>query len=158
MRVITIGAGPSGINMIRTLRRQLSNFEHVVYEKNEKPGGTWYENKYPGCRCDVPSHSYQFSWRPHPGWSNFCSSATEIEKYLDDICEGEGMMDVIKTSHRVVSAVWAEGNGLWTITVRNLKSGAEFKDTANFLIDASGILKYVSAWRTTVRSCIQASC
>lgn len=49
VRIVTIGAGASGLNMIRTLRMKLGNYEHVVYEKNPKVGGTWYENRYPGC-------------------------------------------------------------------------------------------------------------
>lgn len=48
VRIVGIGAGASGINMVRTLRRNLTNYEHVIYEKNEKVGGTWFENTYPG--------------------------------------------------------------------------------------------------------------
>ncbi|KAI2618461.1 hypothetical protein GGR54DRAFT_156842 [Hypoxylon sp. NC1633] len=140
VRIVGIGAGASGINMIRTLRKTLVNYEHVIYEKNEKVGGTWFENRYPGCRCDVPSHNYQFSWRPNPEWSNFFSPAAEIEQYLTRICEEGHMMDTIKTRHQVVGAWWDEARGLWDLSVRNLETGKEFKDQANFLVDASGIL------------------
>ncbi|KAI3334759.1 hypothetical protein F4824DRAFT_178976 [Ustulina deusta] len=140
VRIVGIGAGASGLNMIRTLRRNLKNYEHVVYEKNSKIGGTWFENRYPGCRCDVPSHNYQFSWRPNPEWANFFSPAEEIEQYLDRICEEEHMMDAIKTRHRVVGAWWNESRGLWDLRVQNLETGEEFRDHANFIIDASGIL------------------
>ncbi|KAI2619355.1 FAD/NAD(P)-binding domain-containing protein [Hypomontagnella submonticulosa] len=140
VRIVGIGAGASGINMIRTLRRHLTNYEHVIYEKNEKVGGTWFENRYPGCRCDVPSHNYQFSWRLNPEWSNFFSPAQEIEQYLERICEDEHMTDVIKTQHKVVGAWWDESRGLWDLSVLNLRTGQEFRDQANFLIDASGIL------------------
>ncbi|KAI5861733.1 FAD/NAD(P)-binding domain-containing protein [Durotheca rogersii] len=142
VRIVGIGAGASGINMVRTLRRSLSSYEHVIYEKNEKVGGTWFENRYPGCRCDVPSHNYQFSWRPNPEWSNFFSSSAEIEQYLSRICEEEHMMDVIKTRHKVVGAWWDEDRGLWDVSVLNLDTGTEFRDQANFLIDASGILNH----------------
>ncbi|KAI0874121.1 hypothetical protein GGS24DRAFT_490247 [Hypoxylon argillaceum] len=140
VRIVGIGAGASGLNMIRTLRRNLKNYEHIVYEKNSKVGGTWFENRYPGCRCDVPSHNYQFSWRPNPEWSNFFSPAEEIEKYLDRICEEEHMADVIKTRHRVTGAWWNESRGLWDLSVQNLETGVEFRDHANFIVDASGIL------------------
>ncbi|KXJ95953.1 hypothetical protein Micbo1qcDRAFT_192830 [Microdochium bolleyi] len=140
VRIVGIGAGASGINMVRTLRRHLTDFEHVVYEKNSKAGGTWFENRYPGCRCDVPSHSYQFSWRPNPSWSNFCAPAAEIERYLDDIVESEQMADVVRTNHQVVRAEWHEQRGVWLLVVRDLASGVEFEDAANFLVDASGIL------------------
>ncbi|KAI1368655.1 hypothetical protein F5Y08DRAFT_335549 [Xylaria arbuscula] len=140
VRIVGIGAGASGLNMIRTLRKNLQNYEHVVYEKNIKVGGTWYENRYPGCKCDVPSHNYQFSWRPNPEWTNFFSPAQEIEQYLDRICEEEQMMDTIKTRHRVNGAWWDESRGLWDLSIQNLESGDEFRDHANFIIDASGIL------------------
>ncbi|KAI1412587.1 FAD/NAD(P)-binding domain-containing protein [Hypoxylon sp. FL1857] len=140
VRIVGIGAGASGINMIRTLRRNMTNYEHVIYEKNEKVGGTWFENRYPGCRCDIPSHNYQFSWRPNPEWSNFFSPAPEIEEYLSRICEEERMMDTIKTRHQVVGAWWDENRGLWDLSIRNLETGDEFRDQANFLVDASGIL------------------
>jgi len=142
IRVVGIGAGASGINMIRTLRLKLQNFEHVVYEKNVSVGGTWFENRYPGCRCDVPSHSYQFSWRPNRSWTNFFSPAEEIAAYLCQICEDEDMTSVIKTRHQVVSARWNEGKGLWRLRILNLDTGEEFGDYANFVVDASGILKY----------------
>jgi len=62
VRIITIGAGASGISMIYTLRTSLINYTHTVYEKNPQVGGTWYENRYPGCKCDIPAHNYQYSW------------------------------------------------------------------------------------------------
>ncbi|EON96822.1 putative phenylacetone monooxygenase protein [Phaeoacremonium minimum UCRPA7] len=140
IRIIGIGAGASGINMVRTLRLNLTDYEHVIYEKNEDVGGTWFENRYPGCRCDIPSHNYQFSWRANPEWSNFFSPAEEIEAYLCQICKDEKMMDVIKTSHKIVGARWNESKGIWEVKVVNLKTGEEFDDYANFLLDASGIL------------------
>ncbi|KAI1213995.1 FAD/NAD(P)-binding domain-containing protein [Annulohypoxylon truncatum] len=140
VRIVGIGAGASGINMIRTLRRNLTNYEHVIYEKNEKVGGTWFENRYPGCRCDVPSHNYQFSWRPNHEWSNFFAPAAEIEQYLTRIVEEEHMADTIKTRHKVVGAWWDEARGIWDLSVQNLETGEEFRDQANFVVDASGIL------------------
>lgn len=141
VRIVGIGAGASGINMIRTLRLNLSKYEVVVYEKNDDVGGTWHESRYPGCRCDVPSHSYQFSWRPNHEWSNFFSPAREIGGYLCRVCDEEGMRDSIKTRHRVVAATWNEGKGAWNLRVENLESGEVFDDYANFLLDGSGILK-----------------
>jgi cation diffusion facilitator CzcD-associated flavoprotein CzcO len=140
IRIVIIGAGASGLNMIRTLRLGLSNYELVVYEKNEDVGGTWFENRYPGCRCDVPSHNYQFSWRPNKEWSNFFAPAREIREYLCKMCDEEGMRNAIKTSHRVSSSRWNEHKGIWNITVRNEKTNEEFDDYATFLLDGTGIL------------------
>lgn len=141
VKVVGIGAGASGINMIRTLRKDLTDYDFTIYEKNDGVGGTWHENRYPGCRCDVPSHNYQFSWRPNPEWSNFHSPAEEIRQYLCRVCEEENMMSSIKLQHQVTGAWWDESRGLWDLNVRNLKTGEEFHDQADFILDGSGILK-----------------
>src|SRR5437763_7747457 len=101
IRIVSIGAGARGINMIRTLRKHLTEFEHVVYEKDEQVGGTWFENRYPGCRCDIPSHNYQFSWRPKRDWPSFFATAKEIQEYLCRVCDEEDMWRSIKTMHKV---------------------------------------------------------
>ncbi|KAK8090027.1 hypothetical protein PG997_004988 [Apiospora hydei] len=142
VRIVGIGAGPSGLNLIRTLRKQLTNYELVIYDKNHDVGGTWFENRYPGCRCDVPSHNYQFSWRPNPEWSNFFAPAEEIRQYLCRICDEENMRDSIKTQHRVSGAWWDEARGMWDLTILNVVTGQEFRDEANFIIDGSGILEW----------------
>lgn len=141
LRIVGVGAGASGINMIRTLRKHMDNYEHVVYEKNPDIGGTWFENRYPGCKCDIPAHNYQFSWRPNPEWSSFFAPAREIENYLCKLCEDEGMRSSIKTSHSVIHAEWKEDDGTWRLKVRNLKTQEVLDDYCHFLLDASGILK-----------------
>lgn len=141
LRLICIGAGVSGINLLRTLRLNLKDYEAVVYEKNDDVGGTWFENRYPGCKCDIPSHCYQYSWRKNKEWSNFFAPAGEIGEYLGRVCKEENLNESIKLSHQIVAATWDEASGLWHLRVRNLKTGEQFDDTANFLINASGILK-----------------
>lgn len=138
VRIITIGAGASGINMIHTLRTSLTNYTHTVYEKNPKVGGTWYENRYPGCKCDIPSHNYRFSWKPNPGWSSFFAPAEEIEQYLEEVCD-EDMRTEIKLEHEVIGARWSGKK--WNVRVKDLRSGVIFDDECDFLLDASGILK-----------------
>ncbi|KAH8590837.1 hypothetical protein B0O99DRAFT_654712 [Bisporella sp. PMI_857] len=140
VRIVTIGAGVSGINMIRTLNLNTSNFEHIVYEKNSEVGGTWFENRYPGCRCDIPSHNYQFSHTPNPGWSALYSESNEIQKYLQHVCDVHGLRGNIKLSHSVIHARWQERSGEWLLKVKNNATGVEFEDTCHFLLDASGIL------------------
>ncbi|KAK2772208.1 phenylacetone monooxygenase [Colletotrichum kahawae] len=127
VRIATIGAGMSGLNMIRTLRLHLTDFEHVVYEKNPEIGGTWFENRYPGCKCDVPSHNYQFSWRPNSEWSGFFSTATEIQAYLCRVCEEEGMREKFE-GHLIHSANWPSGfdhSGLKIAVIGNGSSGVQ---------------------------------
>lgn len=141
VKIVGIGAGASGINMIRTLRKSITDYEFTIYEKNDGVGGTWHENRYPGCRCDVPSHNYQFSWRPNPEWSNFHSPAEEIRQYLCRVCDEENMMGSIKLRHQVMGAWWDETRGVWDLNVKDLCSGNEFHDQAHFILDGSGILK-----------------
>jgi cation diffusion facilitator CzcD-associated flavoprotein CzcO len=141
IRIVTIGAGASGINMIKALRDSLTDYEHVVYEKNSEVGGTWYENRYPGCTCDIPSHNYQFSWKPNPSWSVFYAPAPEIEKYLCKVCEDENLWTDIKRLHIVEYARWNEVVGAWELKVRDLSKGELFDDYCHFLLDATGILK-----------------
>ncbi|KAL3463950.1 FAD/NAD(P)-binding domain-containing protein [Aspergillus heterothallicus] len=140
LRIISIGAGASGINMARTLRLHMMNYTHVVYEKNPAVGGTWFENRYPGCKCDIPAHNYQFSWFPNPGWRSFFADAGEIEEYLCRACESEKLAGGIKLEHRVVGAWWVENKGQWRVSVENLRSGKVFDDWCHFLLDGTGIL------------------
>ncbi|KAL2828391.1 FAD/NAD(P)-binding domain-containing protein [Aspergillus cavernicola] len=140
VRIITIGAGASGINMIRTLRKTLSNCENVVYEKIPDIGGTWYENRYPGCQCDIPSHNYQFSWAPNPRWSRFYSETSEIHGYFKDLVVREDLGDAIKLRHQVEHAEWDEDKGQWRVRVRDLNTDTVIKVVAHFLLDGSGIL------------------
>ena len=122
------------------MRRQLTNYEHTVYEKNPEVGGTWYENRYPGCKCDIPSHNYQFAWKPNPQWSEFFSSAKEIQEHLCGLCDEE-MRREIKTEHEVVEGLWNEESGTWKLRVKNLSAGTDFDDSCHFLLNAGGILK-----------------
>ena len=55
MRVVVIGAGFSGIYCGVRIPQRLRNVDLCIYEKNPDLGGTWYENRYPGCACDIPS-------------------------------------------------------------------------------------------------------
>lgn len=70
IRIIVIGAGASALNFAHEIDTSSLDTELVLYEKNPEIGGTWYENRYPGCGCDIPSVNYQFSWAPSPDWTS----------------------------------------------------------------------------------------
>ena len=63
-RAVIIGTGFAGLGMAIALQRQGVDF--VIVEKADDVGGTWRDNSYPGCACDVPSHLYSFSFEPKP--------------------------------------------------------------------------------------------
>ena len=57
IRMICVGAGAAGLQIAYKAERVLKDVELQIYEKNSDVGGTWLENRYPGCTCDIPSHS-----------------------------------------------------------------------------------------------------
>jgi cation diffusion facilitator CzcD-associated flavoprotein CzcO len=65
------------------LQRSFRNFELVIFEKNEEISGTWWENKYPGCACDIPAHTYTWSFEPKEDWSAVYAGSGEIFNYFD---------------------------------------------------------------------------
>lgn len=140
LRVVVIGAGYSGIGAAIRIPEKLRNIELVVYEKHEGIGGTWWANTYPGVTCDIPSHSYQFSFAPNPNWSNLYAPGAEIQKYLQDVAERFGATRFIKLSHQVEECVWDDGEKKWQIKVKNLVTGEIFTDSAHVLITARGQL------------------
>ncbi len=112
--VVIIGAGFSGLGAARELRR--AGFADVVIlEKAEECGGTWRDNTYPGCACDVPSHLYSFSDRPWV-WSRVFAQQPEIQRYLLDVADREGLRAQIRFGHELQSAHWDGGRALWRIT------------------------------------------
>lgn len=77
IKVIIMGAGASALNFFKMAEDEMTDLDISCYEKNADVGGTWLENKYPGCACDIPSVNYQFSWKVKL-WSHFWSYAPEI--------------------------------------------------------------------------------
>ena len=65
LRVACMGAGFSGLYLTILAEKVFKNVEFVVYEKNADLGGTWLENRYPGCACDIPAHNYTYSFEPY---------------------------------------------------------------------------------------------
>ncbi len=113
-RVAIIGAGFSGLGMAIRLRQEgIDDF--VVLERAESLGGTWRDNTYPGCACDVPSNLYSFSFAPNPGWSRTFSPQPEIWEYLRRVSAEHGVDPHIRYRHEVTSARWEDESELWRI-------------------------------------------
>ncbi|KAF7960488.1 hypothetical protein EAE96_000168 [Botrytis aclada] len=142
--VIVIGAGFSGIYCGVRIPERLRNVNLKIYEKNAGVGGTWYENRYPGCACDIPSHSYQYSFAPNPNWSSFYAPAPEIRQYLEDVVKRFSVDRFIKCSHKVVGAQWDDKKAKWKVRVENLETGETFTDEADVVISARGTLNNIS--------------
>src|ERR1700750_2127792 len=93
--VVVVGAGFSGLGMAIKLRQE-GRRDFVVLERGDDGGGTWWANTYPGCRCDVPSHLYSFSFAPNPGWTRTYSPQPEIRDYLERVVDDFGARDKIR--------------------------------------------------------------
>jgi cation diffusion facilitator CzcD-associated flavoprotein CzcO len=107
-RIVVIGTGFAGIGM--AVRLKQAGFEDfVILERAHDVGGTWRDNTYPGCRCDVPSHLYSFSFAPNPEWSSTFSPQPEIEDYLRTVTDSFGIRPHIRFGHTVESARWEDG-------------------------------------------------
>jgi len=89
-RVVVIGAGPGGICAGKRLKDAGCD-DFVILERAPRVGGTWWHNAYPGCRCDVPSHLYSFSFAIKPDWSCPYAGQAEIQAYLEDCVERFGL-------------------------------------------------------------------
>ncbi|KAM5342246.1 hypothetical protein ACJ41O_013212 [Fusarium nematophilum] len=140
IRVLMVGAGASGLNLARHMDLHMENFELAIYEKNADVGGTWFENRYPGCACDIPSHNYQFTWEPNAEWSHYYSTWDEILEYFRGIAHKYELFKYIKLSHKLNSAKWDENTGVWNVECVNLATGQAVRDWGHILINGTGIL------------------
>ncbi|CAK7202849.1 hypothetical protein SEUCBS139899_005576 [Sporothrix eucalyptigena] len=138
IRVICVGAGFSGVCMAYKLQAHAVNYELAVYEKNDDVGGTWYENKYPGCACDIPAPVYSFSFEPNASWTSYYASAPEIEKYIVNFVAKYNLSQYIQLNSRVVAAVWDEARGEYYVDVQT--PTGPIKDRCHVLVSASGVL------------------
>ncbi|KAK3493419.1 hypothetical protein B0T13DRAFT_51499 [Neurospora crassa] len=138
VKVICIGAGASGLQLAYKLQKHISAFSLTVYEKNPEVSGTWYENRYPGCACDVASHNYTWSFEPKTDWSGLYATSQEIYTYFNDFADKYDLRQYIKTQHQVVGAKWTGSS--WNVSIKDLTTGQTVNDTCDILVNASGIL------------------
>lgn len=138
LRIIHVGAGATGLCAAWEMERQLENYELVCYEKNNEVGGTWLENRYPGCACDVPAHIYTYTFEPNPKWSTYYAYSEEINAYFKGFCDKHGLRKYIKFQHRVTKAEWVEEKGQWRVEVAH--NGDTLVDWCHILVNGSGLL------------------
>src|SRR5258707_13539477 len=132
-RALIIGTGFSGLGMAIALQRQGVGF--LILEKADDVGGTWRDNSYPGCACDVPSHLYSFSFEPKATWSKLFSPQPEIWDYLKGVTDKYGLRRYIRFNSLVDRAHWDDAENRWHVFTAD---GQEF--VAHFLISGAGAL------------------
>jgi cation diffusion facilitator CzcD-associated flavoprotein CzcO len=129
---VIIGAGFGGIGASIKLAEQ--GIEHVILEKLDDVGGTWLANQYPGCRCDVPSHLYSFSFALNPEWSDSYSLQPEIWRYLKKVAVDHGVVERVRFGCKVDAARWDDEAKQWRLET---SAGSM---TTDVLIAAHGFL------------------
>jgi cation diffusion facilitator CzcD-associated flavoprotein CzcO/acetyl esterase/lipase len=135
--VVVVGAGFAGLYLIHRLRGL--GFEVRCYDQADDVGGTWYWNRYPGARCDIPTTDYTYSFDPELEqawtWSEKYATQPEILDYLGFVADRYDLRRSIEFGTRVDSAAWDETAGRW-----RLRTSAGADVTCRFYVMASGCL------------------
>lgn len=130
-RALIIGSGFSGLGMAIALKKQGVDF--LILEKAGEIGGTWRDNTYPGCACDIPSHMYSFSFEPKADWTHMWSFQPEIFDYLKGVAAKHGLRRRIRFGAHVERAQWDEDEARWHVFDA---TGQEY--IAQFLVSGAG--------------------
>lgn len=160
--VIVIGAGFSGINAgIRLKREGIENF--IILERADDVGGTWRDNTYPGCACDVPSHLYSYSFEQNPDWSTTYSGSAEIQAYIQRCARKYGLYEHLRFGVGIARAEFDEQRGAWQLTdeasrrytaraVVSAVGGLVEPSTPRFagMDDFNGTIMHTARWRHDV--------
>ncbi|MFE4538842.1 flavin-containing monooxygenase [Streptomyces scopuliridis] len=114
VHVAVVGSGFGGLGAAVRLRREgMTDF--VVLERADSVGGTWRDNSYPGCACDVPSHLYSFSFAPNPDWPRTFSGQRHIRAYLEHVADTFGLRPHLRLNHEVRLMRWDNDALRWEI-------------------------------------------
>jgi 4-hydroxyacetophenone monooxygenase len=134
--VVVIGCGESGI--LAGLRLAQAGLPFTIVEKNDGPGGTWWENRYPGARVDVGSHQYCYSFEPADHWSEYYCRQPELRDYFALVLDKYDLRPRCRFATTVTAATWDEAAATWRVEVDG-PDGTDVLD-ARFVISAVGSL------------------
>ena len=135
-RIAIVGAGISGIGAVIALRNA-GYTDLTVYEKGDRLGGTWRDNRYPGLSCDVPSYWYSYSFEPNPDWSHRFAYGPEILKYVEHVAEKYDVKRVINFNSPVTELTYLGPK--W-----RLRAEGHPQQIFDFVISATGILHHAA--------------
>jgi cation diffusion facilitator CzcD-associated flavoprotein CzcO len=133
VEIAIAGAGLSGLGMAIALRRD-GHSDFVVLERASDLGGTWRDNSYPGCACDIPSVLYCYDDEPNPDWTRAYASQAEIWTYMHDVAARHDVAHYMLYDHEVTSADWDGEAQHWNVET------TQARFTADVLISATGAL------------------
>ncbi|KAI9371626.1 hypothetical protein BJX61DRAFT_548160 [Aspergillus egyptiacus] len=143
--VAIIGAGISGMCMAIDLIKRNKCHNFVILEKSSGVGGTWHDNKYPGCCCDVISILYSYSFEQYSRWSREYPSQEEILNYLTQVAERYGLYKYVRFNSEVKEARWDDETAKWKIRVevsgdKKSQYASSYVLGSDFLVSAVGQL------------------
>jgi len=130
--IAILGSGFAGMCMaIRLLEAGRNDF--VIFEKASSLGGTWRDNTYPGCACDVPAQLYSFSFAQNMGWSRTYATQPEILAYMHGVAEEHQLEKKIRFNTRITTLIWDHEASHWRLTAAD---GRQF--TARVVVSGVG--------------------
>lgn len=135
-RAIIIGAGVSGI--CAAIRFKEAGIPFQIFEKDSSVGGTWYENRYPGCGVDTPNHLYSFSFAPHD-WQHYFALRDELYAYFHGVAEAHGVLPHVRLNTPVRKAEWDNDARCWQVTI-NTPEGQTETHQSDIVISGVGVL------------------
>jgi 4-hydroxyacetophenone monooxygenase len=135
--VVVVGCGMAGI--LAGIRLKQAGLPFVIVEKNPGPGGTWWENRYPGARVDIGSHQYCYSFEPSDHWSEFYCQQPELLEYFIGIVEKYDLRRHCRFDTAVTKLRWDDDAARWDVHVRGANRTEEVLG-ARFVISAVGSL------------------
>ncbi|MEY2432366.1 MAG: 4-hydroxyacetophenone monooxygenase [Acidimicrobiaceae bacterium] len=135
--VVIVGAGMSGLAAGHRLDQ--AGVPYVILEKNNDVGGTWFDNRYPGCRVDVPNHLYSYSFFQRPDWPQRFTPQEALLDYFRDAADALDLRKHIRFGTEVLDATFRENDCDWAIRIQST-DGREETLTANVLVSAVGQL------------------
>ena len=136
-KVVIVGAGLSGL--CAAVRLKELGVPFVILEKNQAVGGTWLENRYPGCAVDTPNHFYSYSFHPNEDWTRHFSGRDEILGYINVTADKYDLRRHIRFGVEVTGAVFDEASLCWRVATR-AADGSAGTLVANAMISAVGQL------------------
>ncbi|EFG79210.1 hypothetical protein HMPREF0591_0915 [Mycobacterium parascrofulaceum ATCC BAA-614] len=135
--ILVVGCGESGI--LAGIRLKQANIPFTIVEKNAGPGGTWWENSYPGARVDVANHFYCYSFEPNNDWTHFFAEQHELQDYFTRVMAKHDLAEHVLWSTEVLAAEWVDADATWSIRLRGAE-GQVSTVRARALITAVGQL------------------
>lgn len=139
--MIIIGAGLSGIGAACRFKTAFPNDSLVVIEARDAIGGTWDLFRYPGIRSDSDMLTLGYDFRPWTG-DKFLADGPSIKTYVETVADEFDVKRHIQFGSKVISLSYTTADDLWTVKIKDVKSGKIRELRTRFIMSAAGYYKY----------------